>query len=95
MEKILRLTSVIEATGDSRSKIYDNISHGTFPSPVKIGVRASGWIAREIDAVNRARIAGKAEPEIRDLVSRLKAARAHALDEVSEGAAHQSSTAAA
>jgi len=40
--KILRLPSVIELTGLSRSSIYAQIAHGTFPKQVSLGARAVG-----------------------------------------------------
>lgn len=48
-EKILRLTDVKEITGLSRSTIYNKISKNTFPKPVSLGVRATGWVQREIN----------------------------------------------
>jgi prophage regulatory protein len=45
--KILRLSSVIELTGLSRSSIYSQIAQGSFPRRVSIGLRAFGW--REVD----------------------------------------------
>ena len=45
---ILRLPSVKERTGLSRSTIYLKVSDGTFPSPISLGERAVGWIEEEI-----------------------------------------------
>jgi prophage regulatory protein len=42
-ERLIRLRQVIEMTGRSRTAIYDDISQGKFPRPVKIGPRASAW----------------------------------------------------
>lgn len=47
-----------------------------FTKPVPIGERAVGWPDSEVQAINAARIAGKSESEIRELVSRLHAKRA-------------------
>ena len=33
----------------SRSHIYSMISKGQFPAPIKLGPRASAWLASEID----------------------------------------------
>jgi prophage regulatory protein len=54
---IIRLPVVKQRTGLSRSSIYLRASEGTFPQPVKLGARASGWIAEEVDAWIAARIA--------------------------------------
>lgn len=72
---ILRLPAVRASTGLSRSTIYLRISQGVFPRPVSLGARAVGWPASEIAALNAARIAGKSNSEIIDLVVKLEAAR--------------------
>ncbi|MDD5580047.1 MAG: AlpA family transcriptional regulator [Methylobacter sp.] len=48
--KILRLPTVKEITGLSRSTIYLRISKDEFPSPISLGARAVGWIESEIEA---------------------------------------------
>jgi prophage regulatory protein len=40
-----------------------------------LGARAVGWPANEVAALNAARISGKSDSEIRDLVVKLEAAR--------------------
>lgn len=45
---ILRLPTVKERTGLSRSTIYLRISNGTFPTPISLGGRAVGWVSDEI-----------------------------------------------
>ena len=72
---ILRLPAVKSESGLSRSTIYLRIAQGLWPKPVNLGVRAVGWPAAEIAAVNAARIAGKSDDEIRALVVKLEAAR--------------------
>lgn len=72
---ILRRKPVLAETGHSRSSLYLKISEGLFPKPVKLGARAVGWPAREVAAVNAARIAGQTDDEIRNLVLRLEAGR--------------------
>jgi prophage regulatory protein len=52
-----RLPEVKARTGLSRSEIYRRIRNRTFPAPIKIGARASGWSASEVDAWIVARIA--------------------------------------
>ena len=47
--RILRLTSVMELTGLARSTIYYKITEGTFPSPIKLSKRASGWLESEVN----------------------------------------------
>lgn len=53
---ILRLDDVMARTGLSRSFIYAMIANSDFPAPIKLGPRASGWLAHEIDAWIESRI---------------------------------------
>jgi prophage regulatory protein len=43
-----------------------------------MGVKASSWPEAEVEALIRARIAGKTDDEIRSLVAKLESARAKA-----------------
>ena len=52
----IRLPAVRAKVALSRSQIYSLISTGEFPRPVKLGVRASAWIADEIDTWMASRI---------------------------------------
>ena len=72
---ILRLPTVLRERGRSRSAHYLDIQQGLFTRPVAIGLRAVGWPADEVAALNAARIAGKGEADIRALVAQLEAAR--------------------
>jgi prophage regulatory protein len=54
--KILRLPSVKNRTGLSRSTIYLRMSEGSFPAPVSLGGRAVGWIEAEVDEWLKQRI---------------------------------------
>lgn len=72
---ILRLPSVLRERGRSRSAHYLDIQQGLFTHPVQIGLRAVGWPASEVAALNAAWIAGKSDAEIRELVARLEVAR--------------------
>lgn len=49
-KRILRRAQVEALTGISRSTIYQRIQQGTFPAPVRLGPRAVGWRAGDIDA---------------------------------------------
>ena len=48
--QLLRLPTVIELTGLSRSEIYRRMEARTFPHPIKLGSRAVAWVAVEIDS---------------------------------------------
>lgn len=55
-ESILKLPSVQNTTGLSRSAIYERISKGEFPKPVPLGARSVGWLSSEIDDWIKSRI---------------------------------------
>lgn len=72
---LLRFNTVKAKTGYPRSTLYYQISKGTFPTPVKLGERAVGWLAAEVDAVIQARVSGMPDAEIRALIRQLVDAR--------------------
>ena len=73
---ILRMPAVKAETGHrSHASIYNAIKAGLFTKPVPISTRSVGWPDFEVKAINTARIAGKSESQIRDLVNNLHANR--------------------
>jgi prophage regulatory protein len=42
-DRILRINTVLERTGLSRSTLYRKVDAGTFPAQVKIAARCVGW----------------------------------------------------
>jgi len=73
---ILRMTAVLAETGlGSHATIYGDIHAGLFTVPVQISERAVGWPDTEVRAILAARIAGKTDDQIRDLVTKLHQAR--------------------
>jgi prophage regulatory protein len=79
LKTILRLPAVKSASGHSRSTLYLRISQGLWTKPVSLGGRTVGWPASEVDALNSARIAGKNDGQICELVIQLEAARKQAI----------------
>ena len=73
---ILRLPTVKNQSGYSRSTIYLRVTQGLWTKQIVLGPRCIGWPADEVAALNAARIAGKTDAEIRELVARLHAKRA-------------------
>ena len=74
--QILRLPSVKGKAGHrSDASVYNAIRAGLFTTGVAIGQRAKGWPDYEVDALITARIAGKSDAEIRELVKTLHAKR--------------------
>lgn len=75
LQTIYRLPTVKIKSGYSRSTIYVRIAQGLWTKPISLGARAVGWPANEIATLNAARISGKSDDEIRELVKQLEAAR--------------------
>jgi prophage regulatory protein len=69
--KLLKLPQVLELTTTSRTTQYALIKEGLMTTPVALGIHAVAWPENEIIKINSARVAGKSEDEIRQLVSRL------------------------
>jgi prophage regulatory protein len=59
---ILRLPAVKARTGLGSTSIYRLIALGTFPKPVRLGLRAVGWVASEIDAWIAQRVEASRQP---------------------------------
>ena len=68
-----------EAGYRSNASIYNLIREGLWTKPVSIGQRSVGWPDDEIRALIAARIGGKSEGEIRELVNRLHTKRSSQL----------------
>ena len=75
LDPILRLRETCTARGRAPSTHWDDITKGLCTHQVRTGPRSVGWPASEIAALNKARIAGKSEDEIRALVKQLEARR--------------------
>jgi prophage regulatory protein len=47
--RILKLPVVLSKVPVSRSQLYLMIQRGEFPPPIKLSVRASGWLESTVD----------------------------------------------
>lgn len=47
--RVLRRSDVEQRTGIKRAHIYNLMSQGKFPKSIRLGVRAVGWDAAEVD----------------------------------------------
>ena len=56
MSKILKAKQVAEEINVSVPQVYKLASKGTFPKPIKLGERGSGWLTSEIDAWLQSRV---------------------------------------
>lgn len=82
---ILRLPEVKRAEGHrSDASVYNAIRDGLHTTGVAIGQRSKGWPDYEIQALVRARVAGKTDAEIRELVKALHAKRTEAFAGVTQ-----------
>ena len=54
---ILRLRTVLERTGLSRSTIYALMRTGEFPRQIALGPRSVGWLESDVEAWISARVA--------------------------------------
>ncbi|AXF14798.1 helix-turn-helix transcriptional regulator [Paraburkholderia caledonica] len=55
--KIIRIATVIERTGLSKTFIYKMIRRGEFPPSVRIAPRYAGWVESEVNSWLNERIA--------------------------------------
>jgi prophage regulatory protein len=49
-DRILRIKTVLDRTGLSRSTLYRKIQNGTFPPQVRISMRCAGWRESAVNA---------------------------------------------
>ena len=47
--KVLKVKQVAEEINVSVPQVYRLVSIGSFPKPIKLGERGSGWLTSEID----------------------------------------------
>lgn len=71
----LKAKDVMQKTKLSKTTLYERTQRGEFMKPVKMGPRASFWLAHEVEAFQRAVIAGASPERLRALVVELEAAR--------------------
>jgi prophage regulatory protein len=50
MAQLLRLPQVLDRVGLRTTRLYQLIGDGSFPAPIKLGVRAIAFIESEVDA---------------------------------------------
>jgi prophage regulatory protein len=55
-DRIYRRSEMRALTGYSVPHLYELINKGEFPKPIKLGQRASGWLASEIHRWQQQRI---------------------------------------
>ena len=75
MITLLPIKEVSKAMRLSKASCYNRVNARLLTRPVKVGQRLSAWPSNEIEAVNKATIAGKSADEIRSLVADLERQR--------------------
>jgi len=65
--------------GQSRVTPWRHTRAGVLPPPVKLSPGCTRWPAHEVEAIDRARLAGADDAAIRELVQRMVAARRQAV----------------
>jgi len=55
-DDLLRLPAVMQKTSLSRSSLYAMIRAGTFPKPIKLGMRSVAWSRSSVQAFVDSRI---------------------------------------
>jgi prophage regulatory protein len=48
-DRIIRLKTVLNRTGLSRSTVYRKIAEGTFPPQIPISIHGTGWSESEVN----------------------------------------------
>ena len=67
----MRLDATLKKRERSVSSHYRDIKDGLFTAPVRLGKRAVGWPAEEVEELNAARRAGLLDDQIREIVDQL------------------------
>jgi len=62
--KVLKVKQVAEEINVSVPQVYRLVSIGSFPKPIKLGERGSGWLITEIDAWLQSRVDARDEEAI-------------------------------
>lgn len=73
--RLIRLPSLVQRLGCSRSTVYQMVADGLLPKQVKISRRCVAWPADEIEAVMTARLAGTDDAKVKALVINLHGRR--------------------
>jgi prophage regulatory protein len=71
--RMIKLLGVTKKTALGKSSIYEAITEGTFPAPIRLGPRAVAWVEDEIDAWLEARIAQRDQAKPPKHASRIAA----------------------
>ncbi|MDD2701579.1 MAG: transcriptional regulator [Sideroxydans sp.] len=74
----IKKSEVMKLRARSKSSTHADINAGLLTRPVRTGGRSVAWPRHEINVLNAARLAGKSDDEIRQIVEALHIARQEA-----------------
>ena len=57
--RLMRLPATEEKVGLKKTEIYKQIDEGTFPAPIRVGVRQVAWLESELDEWIEAKVAAR------------------------------------
>ena len=72
---IVKQPSLLKQFAFSKSTLFSQINQGLMPKSISLGIRSRGYIQHELDAVLLARVQGKSDDQIKELVLSLVANR--------------------
>ena len=75
-DEMVRTGEVAKRMGIHRSSVLRKAAEGMLTPPVRLHKRCSVWPSREVEMIRAAYIAGADKDEIKELVKRLREARA-------------------
>ncbi|MCB1936736.1 MAG: transcriptional regulator [Nitrosomonas sp.] len=74
--QLIKNTEARSSLGVGNTTFYEQLNAGLITPAVKLGVHSVAWPKHEIQAIVAARIAGKSDDQIKELVKQLVADRA-------------------
>jgi prophage regulatory protein len=74
--QLVRASAAHQTLGIGKSLFYLWQKKGLIPQGIAMGPRVVVWPSAELDCIIRARVAGKSDDEVKQLVAELTAARA-------------------
>lgn len=70
-DHIIRRRPAASLIGESLTGLHEGAARGVYPPPIKVGPRASGYLASEVETIVRAKAAGLTDQQMRELATRL------------------------
>lgn len=72
---LIRPDTAMARLGTARTQFYEAVRNGLMVRPIKVGSRATAFPDHELNTIERARIAGLSDAELRRVVDDLHAQR--------------------